>query len=122
MPVFLVSTFCFSILDFTSSSSLLDLHFSRTEYYLILNRWSGGGPEDTDYLATGGLISAAPDTLVRFILVSSVGVDRKGQLPFNILNLFGTNSSHALAYMTLQLQTKLLKDTDVDDLFVLLHQ
>ena len=35
------------------------------------------------------LINACPDNLQRFVLVSSCGVVRKNQFPFNILNLFG---------------------------------
>lgn len=75
-----------------TKSKILDSFSSSQAISLSCYRWSGGGPEDTDFLATGGLISKAPETLVRFILVSSVGVDRQGQLPFKILNLFGAPS------------------------------
>lgn len=52
-------------------------------------RWAGGGPEQTDFVATTALIRNSPETVSRFVLTSSVGVDRSGQLPFSILNLFG---------------------------------
>lgn len=52
-------------------------------------RWRGGSPEDTDYTATVALIENAPETIARFVLTSSVGVDRFDQLPFSILNAFG---------------------------------
>jgi uncharacterized protein YbjT (DUF2867 family) len=61
--------------------------------YFGARRWRGGGPEDTDYTATVALIESAPETIARFVLTSSVGVDRQGQLPFNILNAFGETAS-----------------------------
>jgi len=53
-------------------------------------RWDGGnGPEATDFVAAGNLIRAAPQDLRRFVHVTSAGVERTGQLPWVILNLFG---------------------------------
>ncbi|KAK9867299.1 hypothetical protein WJX84_007169 [Apatococcus fuscideae] len=53
-------------------------------------RWKGkNGPEQTDLVATTTLIKNTPRSVKRFGLVSSIGVERYGQLPFNILNLGG---------------------------------
>lgn len=53
-------------------------------------RWDGdNGPEQTDYVGVSNLINACPKTLGRFVLVTSVGVDRASQFPFLILNAFG---------------------------------
>jgi uncharacterized protein YbjT (DUF2867 family) len=56
-------------------------------------RWDGdNGPEQTDYIGTKNLVSAAAaalPNLKRFVLVSSVGVDRYGSFPFIVLNAFG---------------------------------
>ncbi|XRB01162.1 NAD(P)-bd_dom domain-containing protein [Pycnococcus provasolii] len=56
-------------------------------------RWKDdNGPENTDFVAVRNLVNAtkktAPD-LSRFVLVSSVGVERTNQMPFIILNAFG---------------------------------
>ncbi|OAE18818.1 hypothetical protein AXG93_313s1150 [Marchantia polymorpha subsp. ruderalis] len=53
-------------------------------------RWDGNnGPEQTDWLAVRNLIDALPSTVEKIILVSSVGVTKSDQLPWNIMNLFG---------------------------------
>lgn len=57
-------------------------------------RWrDGNGPEPTDYVSVRNLVDCvkrqSSDTCARFVLVSSVGVDRQDQMPFLILNLFG---------------------------------
>lgn len=53
-------------------------------------RWEGGnGPRPTDWVATSNLIEATPKDIKRFVMVSSVGVERYNQFPFIILNLFG---------------------------------
>ena len=52
-------------------------------------RWQGGGPEATDFAATSALIENAPETVSRFVLTSSIGVERSDQFPFRILNAFG---------------------------------
>lgn len=46
-------------------------------------------PVKVDAEGVSNLVSAAPPHLKRFVFVSSVGVDRKDQPPFNILNAFG---------------------------------
>ncbi|MDB9446412.1 SDR family oxidoreductase [Anabaena sp. CS-542/02] len=46
-------------------------------------------PVKVDAQGVSNLVSAAPPHLKRFVFVSSVGVDRKDQPPFNILNAFG---------------------------------
>lgn len=53
-------------------------------------RWDGdNGPEQTDVVGNKNLLAALPPTVKRIIFVSSVGVTRYNQLPYNILNLFG---------------------------------
>ena len=56
-------------------------------------RWKdGNGPENTDFVCTRNLVSAvktASPACARFVLVSSIGVERTDQMPFLILNLFG---------------------------------
>ena len=51
--------------------------------------WGGNNPENTDYLGNQNLINVMPPNLKRFILVSSLGVERSDQFPYKILNLFG---------------------------------
>lgn len=51
-------------------------------------RWKDDNdPEQTDKLAIGNLVKHTPSD-IRFVLISSAGVKRTGQLPFSILNLF----------------------------------
>ncbi|XP_024542859.1 protein TIC 62, chloroplastic [Selaginella moellendorffii] len=53
-------------------------------------RWAGDNtPEQTDWIGVRNLIAAVPKTIQRFVLVSSVGVTKCDQLPWNIMNLFG---------------------------------
>ena len=66
------------------------LHHQELNVYEASCRWAGGNPEETDFKATTTLIKSAPETIARFVLLSSAGVDRAGQFPFFILNLFGT--------------------------------
>ncbi|EFJ52122.1 hypothetical protein VOLCADRAFT_56279, partial [Volvox carteri f. nagariensis] len=54
------------------------------------SRWEGeNGPRNTDWVATRNLIDSTPSSVKRFVLVTSVGVERFKELPFSILNLFG---------------------------------
>ncbi len=46
-------------------------------------------PQAVDGEGVKNLLAAAPKDLKRFVFVSSCGVLRKDQLPFNILNIFG---------------------------------
>lgn len=46
-------------------------------------------PLKVDAEAIKNLVTAAPKNLKRFVFISSSGVLRKNQFPFNILNLFG---------------------------------
>ena len=46
-------------------------------------------PEQVDAEGVSNLVSAAPKDLKRFVFVSSAGVLRKDQLPYNLLNAFG---------------------------------
>ncbi len=50
---------------------------------------ASNSPEAVDGEGVKNLLSAAPKDLKRFVFVSSCGVLRKNQLPFNILNAFG---------------------------------
>lgn len=53
-------------------------------------RWDGGNnPEQTDFVSVANLVRACPPSLRRFVLTTSAGVERSGQFPFSILNLFG---------------------------------
>lgn len=54
-------------------------------------RWEGNnGPEQTDLIAASNLIKATPpDSVGRFVYVTSAGVERQGSMPWLILNLFG---------------------------------
>lgn len=53
-------------------------------------RWSGdNGPEKTDWDGVRNLVSAVPKSVQHFVLVSSVGVTKFNELPWNIMNLFG---------------------------------
>ena len=55
-------------------------------------RWDNDNtPEQTDFVANKNLIEAAikAPALKRFVLCTSAGVERSGQFPFLILNLFG---------------------------------
>jgi uncharacterized protein YbjT (DUF2867 family) len=46
-------------------------------------------PEKVDAEGVSNLVAAAPRDLKRFVFVSSCGVERKDQPPYNILNAFG---------------------------------
>lgn len=46
-------------------------------------------PEAVDGEGVKNLVAAAPQDLKRFVFISSAGVLRKDELPFNILNAFG---------------------------------
>ncbi|KAG2442594.1 hypothetical protein HXX76_002679 [Chlamydomonas incerta] len=54
------------------------------------SRWEGeNGPRNTDWVGTSNLIDSTPSTVKRFVLVTSVGVERYTEFPFAILNSFG---------------------------------
>lgn len=46
-------------------------------------------PEAVDAIGVSNLVQAAPKTLERFVFVSSCGVARKDEFPYNLLNAFG---------------------------------
>lgn len=53
-------------------------------------RWDGDNtPERVDWDGVRNLISILPSTIKRFVLVSSIGVTKYNELPWNIMNLFG---------------------------------
>ncbi|KXZ56794.1 hypothetical protein GPECTOR_1g715 [Gonium pectorale] len=54
------------------------------------SRWEGeNGPRNTDWVGTQNLIDSTPSSVKRFVLVTSVGVERFKEFPFAILNSFG---------------------------------
>ena len=53
------------------------------------------GPHEVDTEGVKALIQTAPPSLQQFILVSSVGITRRDQLPFSILNSFGVLDAKA---------------------------
>ena len=52
-------------------------------------------PEAVDALGVSNLVQAAPDSLQRFVFVSSCGVTRKDEFPYNLLNAFGVLDAKA---------------------------
>lgn len=66
-------------------------------------RWDGGNtPENTDYVGVRNLVDATPRSIHRFVLISSVGVDRAGSFPFIILNAFGVRHVVVVGYKPLK--------------------
>ncbi|MGF1600993.1 MAG: SDR family oxidoreductase [Thermosynechococcaceae cyanobacterium] len=63
----------------------LDLYGNLQRYGDI----AGNSPQKVDDEGVRHLVEAAPRTLQRFVLISSCGVLRRQQFPFNILNAFG---------------------------------
>ena len=69
-------------------------HISRLATAFPSARWrDGNGPEQTDYVSVKNVVECVKTqsntTCVRFVLVSSIGVDRTNAMPFLVLNLFG---------------------------------
>ncbi|NJM98634.1 MAG: SDR family oxidoreductase [Phormidesmis sp. RL_2_1] len=52
-------------------------------------------PDAVDALGVSHLIQAAPKTLQRFVFVSSCGVTRQDQFPYNLLNAYGVLEAKA---------------------------
>lgn len=52
-------------------------------------RKARNSPEQVDAIGVRHLVAAAPQTLQRFVFVSSCGVERKDQPPYSFLNAFG---------------------------------
>lgn len=66
-------------------------------------RWEGNnGPRPTDLVATSNIIAATPKSIKRFVLVTSVGVERQKEIPFSILNLFGVLTYKRMSEEALQ--------------------
>ena len=61
-------------------------------------RWQGGGgPSDTSVIVSNLVAAAiATSTVKRYVFVSSIGVERRGDFPFSILNLFGALEHKAI--------------------------
>jgi uncharacterized protein YbjT (DUF2867 family) len=63
-------------------------------------RWAGGNtPDEVNNKGVSVLVAAAAQTpsLKRFVQLSSIGVERRGTMPFTILNAFGVLDSLAKA-------------------------
>ena len=52
-------------------------------------------PRDIDSKGVANLLTACPGDLQRFVFVSSIGVERKEEFPFSILNAFGVLDAKA---------------------------
>lgn len=52
-------------------------------------------PEAVDAIGVKSLVAAAPQDLQRFVFVSSCGIERREQFPFNVLNAFGVLDAKA---------------------------
>ncbi|XP_020205954.1 uncharacterized protein At2g37660, chloroplastic [Cajanus cajan] len=53
-------------------------------------RWDDDNtPERVDWVGVKNLVSALPSSVKRVVLVSSIGVTKFNELPWNIMNLFG---------------------------------
>ncbi|KAM7272947.1 hypothetical protein ACFE04_027611 [Oxalis oulophora] len=53
-------------------------------------RWDGDNtPERVDFEGVRNLVSVLPSSIKRVVLVSSIGVTKCNELPWNIMNLFG---------------------------------
>lgn len=53
------------------------------------NRHAQNSPEAVDAIGVSNLVQAAPEALQRFVFVSSCGVARRDQFPYNLLNAYG---------------------------------
>jgi nucleoside-diphosphate-sugar epimerase len=63
-------------------------------------KWAGGNtPDEVNNKGVSALVAAAAQTstLKRFVQLSSIGVERRGGMPFTILNAFGVLDSLAKA-------------------------
>jgi nucleoside-diphosphate-sugar epimerase len=63
-------------------------------------RWAGGNtPDEVNNKGVSALVAAGAQTptLKRFVQLSSIGVERRGAMPFTILNAFGVLDSLAKA-------------------------
>ncbi|MEO1403121.1 MAG: SDR family oxidoreductase [Cyanobacteria bacterium J06635_1] len=63
---------------------------------------SQNNPNAVDAVGVANLVNAAPANLQRFVFVSSCGVERKGQFPFNLLNAFGVLDAKAKGEQAIQ--------------------
>jgi uncharacterized protein YbjT (DUF2867 family) len=74
--------------DFDSSMNPIELVLALFDPNLLENR-AKNTPLKVDFQSVKNLVVAAPKNLNRFVFVSSCGILRKNQFPFNILNRFG---------------------------------
>ena len=65
-------------------------------------RMAQNSPQIVDEQGIGNLVGAAPSTIARFVFVSSCGVLRKAQFPFNLLNSFGVLDAKAQGEKTIR--------------------
>ncbi len=59
------------------------------------NAQARNSPEAVDALGVSNLVQAMPQTLQRFVFVSSCGVARPDQFPYNLLNAYGVLDAKA---------------------------
>ncbi|MGC1309304.1 MAG: SDR family oxidoreductase [Phormidesmis sp.] len=59
------------------------------------NAKARNSPEVVDAMGVSNLVQAAPETLQRFVFVSSCGVARKDEFPYNLLNAYGVLDAKA---------------------------
>lgn len=50
-------------------------------------------------MSVRNLVHACPPSLKRFVLTTSAGVERSGQFPFSILNLFGARGGPGCCFI-----------------------
>lgn len=75
---------------------------SITSFFLCVVTPGIHAADSPDYISTKNFLDFCPKTVHRILLVSSIGVTRYNQLPFNILNLFGVLKYKRLAEELLQ--------------------
>jgi uncharacterized protein YbjT (DUF2867 family) len=74
--------------EFDSSVNIIELGLAFLDRQSLENK-AKNTPLKVDAQAVKNLVAAAPKSLNRFVFVSSCGIQRKTQFPFNVLNSFG---------------------------------
>ena len=103
---------CSGTTAFPSPKWQLDLPDSPVEQFLAWGRvfldadyrqqQAKNSPAIADRQGVAHLIAACPPTLQRFVFVSSLGVERKQDLPFSLLNAYGVLDAKQAAETTLR--------------------
>ena len=87
----------------------------------LLRSWQdNNGPEQTDYVSVKNLIDACPKSLQRFVLNTSIGVERRRTFPFLILNLFGVAGSMSCMFLAARMWAREVSSA-VSAIFVFRH-